>query len=292
MTDIHANARALRAALELAREGGMDKLIVLGDLLTYGLDVGETLDLVEEAQERHGAVLLVGNHDQLYFDLAAGRFDYYSGLPAWLRESVDHTMRLLDVSRLASLRWAQEIVLGDVLFAHANPYPFGDWSYINTDADAEKGKRQPSASEGSWPACSATRIVASSTSRESSTPGLFRRKALRPSQPMVCGWSPTQARSASRGAGRRAPRMLRLVREASPALRVEFLVNVDYDADSHVANLHASPLSAATSRAASRASSFRLERTLVSTPNRRSHPSKSPSRENREAVVARSFERS
>jgi predicted phosphodiesterase len=139
MTDIHANAPALRAALEIARRGPMDRLLVLGDLLTYGLDVNETLDLVEEAQERDGAVLLLGNHDQLYLDMEAGRLDYYLGLPDWLRESVEYTMRLFDVRRLASrLHWLEETILGDVLFAHANPYPFGDWSYVDTDVDAAR----------------------------------------------------------------------------------------------------------------------------------------------------------
>jgi predicted phosphodiesterase len=142
MTDIHANARALRAALHLARQGPMDKLIVLGDLLTYGLEIDETLDLVEEAQERHGAVVLVGNHDQLYFDLEAGNLEYYSGLPVWLKESVDLTMHLLDATRFAArFEWKHEFALDDVLFAHANPYAFGDWSYINSDVDAAGAAR-------------------------------------------------------------------------------------------------------------------------------------------------------
>jgi predicted phosphodiesterase len=135
MTDIHANARALRRALELARRGPMDRLIVLGDLLTYGFDVAEVIDLIGDAQHREDATLLVGNHDQLYFDLADGNTTYYERLPHWIRESADHVLATLDVTSLRSLHWAPEMRMGGTLFAHANPFASGDWTYLNTQED-------------------------------------------------------------------------------------------------------------------------------------------------------------
>jgi len=58
--DVHGNARALRAALAQAHKGPFDRMVFLGDLLTYGHDVDEVLDLVAEAQEKDSATLLWG----------------------------------------------------------------------------------------------------------------------------------------------------------------------------------------------------------------------------------------
>lgn len=137
--DVHGNARALRAALARAGRGPMDRLVFLGDLLTYGHDIVEVLDLVEEAQSRHDAVLLTGNHDQMYFDLAAGDRAYFDKLPDWLKETVTFTAEHLDPTRFRTgLRWSQELVIDGALFAHANPFGYGDWSYLNHPRDWER----------------------------------------------------------------------------------------------------------------------------------------------------------
>lgn len=140
--DVHGNARALSAALAQAARGPMDALVFLGDLLTYGPDVDALVDLVAEAQQRHGATLLVGNHDQLYFDLAEGRRAYLAAQPDWIRESVELTAARLDVGRFRSaLRWKEEHVIDDVLFAHANPFGFADWRYLNSAADVAAARQ-------------------------------------------------------------------------------------------------------------------------------------------------------
>ncbi|MFN8035806.1 MAG: metallophosphoesterase family protein [Acidimicrobiia bacterium] len=133
LSDIHANARALRAALAQARQGPCDRLVILGDLLTYGPDVEQVLDLVADAETNGRAAVLVGNHDQLYFDLAAGDTSYYRELPEWLRESVDWTRERVDVATMQSrLRWRDELIVSDWLFAHANPFGPRDWRYLRS----------------------------------------------------------------------------------------------------------------------------------------------------------------
>ncbi len=139
--DVHGNARALRAALAKLREAPLDHLIFIGDLLTYGNDVGEVLDLVEDAQRTSNATLLVGNHDQMYFDVAEGERTYFEKLPPWIRESVELTLERLDMNRFRTrLRWSVEHRVDDVYFAHANPFGPGDWAYLNTDDDLEKAR--------------------------------------------------------------------------------------------------------------------------------------------------------
>lgn len=125
LSDLHANAHALEAALErIPRE---DPIVVLGDLFTYGCEPARLAALV---RERARAVVR-GNHDELYLELWRGDRSYYEGLPDWLRESADWTLERIEP---AWLEGEERIVLGDVLLAHANPYAFKDWTYLNTRA--------------------------------------------------------------------------------------------------------------------------------------------------------------
>ena len=129
ITDLHANARALTAVLERAHARGFDRLLILGDLLTYGIDGEQVLELVETELER-GASLVLGNHDQLYIDLAANRTDYLAKLPGWIRESVDRAMTGLDLVRFAGLPWQLELQVEQMYFSHANPFGPRDWTYL------------------------------------------------------------------------------------------------------------------------------------------------------------------
>lgn len=134
--DVHGNARALRAALAQARAGAFDHLVFIGDLLTYGHDVEEVLDLVAEAQQKDDAVLLIGNHDQMYFDLAEGKQDYLQKLPEWIRDSVSRTLEKFDPASLRPrFRWSHEWTVGSAVFAHANPFGVGDFRYLNAQKD-------------------------------------------------------------------------------------------------------------------------------------------------------------
>ena len=132
--DVHGNARALRAALAQAHKGPFDRMVFLGDLLTYGHDVDEVLDLVAIAQEKDSATLLVGNHDRMYFDMVEGRHDYFDGLPDWLKDTVSLTLEAPRTATLASaLSWVEETRLDDrAIASHANPYVKSDWRYLNS----------------------------------------------------------------------------------------------------------------------------------------------------------------
>lgn len=131
--DVHGNATALRAALDDARRFPYDQLVFVGDLLTYGHDVNEVLSIVEHTLAHDDATLLIGNHDQMYFDLARGDSSYLERLPAWIRDSVERTLESLDLDRfMKGLRWVPEHVVDGVLFAHANPFGASDWTYVES----------------------------------------------------------------------------------------------------------------------------------------------------------------
>ena len=64
LSDIHANLHALQACMAHAREQGIDKWAILGDIVGYG---GDPLPVVEAVMALHheGAVVLQGNHDAM-----------------------------------------------------------------------------------------------------------------------------------------------------------------------------------------------------------------------------------
>lgn len=137
LSDIHAMHAGLAAALGAARTEGFDALVILGDLLTYGVGPAETLDLVHDAVARDGAILITGNHDQIYLDLAGAGGDYLAGLPMWLQETVNWTAARIPANALLDFTWQQSWACGPMFAAHANPGAFGDWTYLNTDARAD-----------------------------------------------------------------------------------------------------------------------------------------------------------
>jgi len=140
LSDIHANAHAFEAALETIRSMDVDKVVIMGDLLTYGCEPMWTLELLEATLEKWDTTLISGNHDQLYFNLSHRDLTYINWLPEWIRESVLWTKveiaseRILDLS----LPWVEEFSIGDCFVAHANPHGFGNWSYLNTGEELIK----------------------------------------------------------------------------------------------------------------------------------------------------------
>jgi predicted phosphodiesterase len=131
ISDVHAAQAPFAAALSAARAAGFDQLILLGDLFTYGVAPVECAELAFEAMDKDGALLIGGNHDQLYVDLEQGERDYYNRLPDWIRESVEWTWGALGEQWPDALPYIPEWRSGDLLMAHANPFGYGDWTYLS-----------------------------------------------------------------------------------------------------------------------------------------------------------------
>lgn len=132
--DVHANAAALTAALAAVDAVGYDRLVFLGDLLTYGVDVQITLEIIHSRLGDGRAVVLLGNHDAIYRDILSGRASSYAaGLPSWIRESVDWTADRLRGSHWHELPFEQEVTIEGIVFSHANPFGPEQWMYLNTE---------------------------------------------------------------------------------------------------------------------------------------------------------------
>ena len=68
--DVHSNSLALKASLKSIFRyeflfSPVDTIVLMGDLMTYGVRPNETLDVVSELLSSRTVKLLLGNHDQM-----------------------------------------------------------------------------------------------------------------------------------------------------------------------------------------------------------------------------------
>lgn len=116
LSDLHSNLEAFEAALEAARELGYDWVLVLGDLVGYGVDPNAILDALKGMDN---ATIIRGNHDRV----AAGLSEPHDfNLPARLAVEWTHrTLRAENLEYLASLPRGPVPFASDRLLAHGTP---------------------------------------------------------------------------------------------------------------------------------------------------------------------------
>ena len=135
ISDIHANREALTASLHHIQAMGVDRIIVLGDIVGYGADPQFCCDQVRELQQK-GALIIKGNHDEA----AAGRDNDMSPTAqaaiAWTREQIGPDEK----------DWLSHLPLTHeepgTLFVHANGWAPSGWGYVNKAAEAERSMRR------------------------------------------------------------------------------------------------------------------------------------------------------
>ncbi len=133
ISDIHGNGESLKKVLEDIKLLSVDVTIFLGDLLTYGCQPLEVLDALDSYQVCHESIFIKGNHDQFYFDQAAGKesFDYV--IPEFVSESILWTTKELKRAQFQSMfDWKESFSIGSIYFSHANPFRYGDWRYVES----------------------------------------------------------------------------------------------------------------------------------------------------------------
>lgn len=131
ISDIHANADALTMVLKELKNKSIDITIFLGDILTYGCQPREVVSILNEYKRENPAIFIKGNHDQFYFDLQSNVKKSSYKLPKFVDESVNWTLKKISPLLLKDVfTWHDSYRIGDVYFSHANPFSYGDWSYI------------------------------------------------------------------------------------------------------------------------------------------------------------------
>jgi len=130
VSDIHGNLEALESVLADLEKRQVDSILCLGDLIGYGPNPNECVDLIKDRAE----VVLAGNHD--YAPLDKLDLSYFN---PWARSAIEWTKERLSASSvefLLALPLKKEIY--GVTLVHSTPLQPEEWNYIITIGDAQK----------------------------------------------------------------------------------------------------------------------------------------------------------
>ncbi|MGL1936601.1 MAG: metallophosphatase family protein [Fibrobacterales bacterium] len=127
-SDIHSNIQALQAVNSDMESRGVEKKVCLGDLVGYGGNPNECVDMVRSMSE----ICILGNHDSVAIEneLPENFNPYALKVMNWTREIL--TTESLDY--LKNLQY--KIVEHDCLFVHSSPKSPADWCYVSSLDDA------------------------------------------------------------------------------------------------------------------------------------------------------------
>lgn len=128
ISDIHANQEALEAVLKDSEAQGVDRVHCLGDVIGYGSNPVECLNLVEA----HCDVKLMGNHEYAALGLVPE-----SHMNRLARQSMDWTRTKLtdrEISLVSEFDMTAEV--DDALLVHASPFQPEQWHYVLSETEA------------------------------------------------------------------------------------------------------------------------------------------------------------
>ena len=124
IADIHSNLEALRSVLKALEDKAIDKYICVGDVVGYGADPKECLQIVRELCPD----TVAGNHDYGAIELL--NLDYFNPQAKeailWTKEQLNEE----EVSYLKGLELTQKE--DNFLIVHATPLSPEEWNYINS----------------------------------------------------------------------------------------------------------------------------------------------------------------
>lgn len=129
IADIHGNLEALQVVLAELRGEGIDQYICLGDVVGYGADPNECLELVKSLEP----VIVAGNHD--WASVSKTDISYFN--PS-AREAVGWTSNQLtkeNVDYLRNLKLIEEFK--NFVVVHSTLVSPQAWGYILTISDAK-----------------------------------------------------------------------------------------------------------------------------------------------------------
>jgi predicted phosphodiesterase len=135
LSDIHANSEALSAVLNRVRRKRWDKVVFLGDLVGYGANPNQAVDMVRALRP---LVAIRGNHDKVCSGVENGEMFNRVALQAalWTRQHLT----------ASNLRWLRSLPEGplvvDGAFAIAHGTPIDEDAYIFGEIEALNVFRQ------------------------------------------------------------------------------------------------------------------------------------------------------
>ncbi|KAB2881391.1 metallophosphoesterase family protein [bacterium] len=128
ISDIHANLEALTKALNVIDDQKPDEIICLGDVVGYGPDPDQCIDIVRKRSN----IILMGNHDYAVTHTeATENFNPIAKEAVlWTREQISED----NLNFLSLLPYTHK--LNDIYFVHSTPQEPEEWHYVFTWNDA------------------------------------------------------------------------------------------------------------------------------------------------------------
>jgi diadenosine tetraphosphatase ApaH/serine/threonine PP2A family protein phosphatase len=128
VSDIHSNLEALTKALETIKQHSADSIVCLGDIVGYGANPNECVDLVQA----HCTAVVLGNHeDALFHPETLQHFSEHArSAIVWTHKRL--TKQNLDY--ISSLPITH--LFNGIRLVHASPFKPENWTYLFSDDDA------------------------------------------------------------------------------------------------------------------------------------------------------------
>jgi predicted phosphodiesterase len=122
ISDIHSNLEALIKALEIIDQKSVDEIICLGDIVGYGADPNECIEIVR----KRCSLVVKGNHEDAIDNIDLVEYFTDNARAAILWTSKQLTGENLDYIRALPLTGKKN----NLLFVHASPCTPERWNYI------------------------------------------------------------------------------------------------------------------------------------------------------------------
>jgi predicted phosphodiesterase len=128
ISDIHGNLEALQKALQTIQEQPVDQIVCLGDIVGYGANPSECVDLIRE----NCVHIVKGNHDEAVTnENDMDKFNPYAV------QSILWTRDQLNGNQLSFLKQLpKQISMEGLRFVHATADEHSDWDYVFTHYQA------------------------------------------------------------------------------------------------------------------------------------------------------------
>lgn len=122
ISDIHSNLEALEKALETIDQKGVDEIVCLGDIIGYGANPNECLDLIR-VRAKH---ILMGNHESVIAN------------PDQIRQFTPNAriaaawtlLKLTEENKNLIKELPLTAKTGELLFVHSSPFEPKEWHYL------------------------------------------------------------------------------------------------------------------------------------------------------------------
>jgi predicted phosphodiesterase len=133
ISDIHSNLEALTKAMEIIDRRSVDEIICLGDIVGYGANPNECIELVRQ----RCCVIIKGNHENAVENISLTEYFTDDARVAifWTRKQLTEN----NFDYLLTLPLSHKA--DDLLFVHASPCNPAEWHYILDNADTSAAFR-------------------------------------------------------------------------------------------------------------------------------------------------------